>query len=68
MLDCSQPFESRLFLQILPKTEATVDGFEASQLLLMLPKGSMMGDRRSAPETTSCPTSTSRHRFSDGSI
>lgn len=46
MLDCLQPFESRLFLQIFLKTEATVDGFEASQLLLTLPEGSTMGDRR----------------------
>lgn len=68
MLDCSQPFESHLFLQIFLKTEATVDGFEASQLLLTFPEGSMMGDQTSAPERTSCPASTSRHRFSDGSI
>lgn len=49
-----QPFESCLFLQIFLTTEATVDGIEASQLLLTLPEGSTMGAWRSAETGTSC--------------
>lgn len=54
MVNCLQPFESCLFLQIFLKTEATVDGIEASQLLLTLPEGSMMGAWRAAEKRTSC--------------